>query len=488
VLLGQPGLVVWLLFCMTVPLAMIGALRFLRRLTSGDWTPVWGASAYGLLPVLSGAVSQGRLGTVAGAVVLPWVATAALGLGDADPDRRSRAAWRTGLGAAVLVAFVPPALLLLLALLPFAPALGAGRAGAGRLGAVAAVPVLFCAPWWPAVASAPAALLVEAGRAAAVPVHPGTWQLLGGTSGGPGAAPAWLALGIPFAALVALLRADTRTVVARAWLVAAVAAVLLAVLARVEVSLPGITRDFRPWSGFAVLVVFGALLTAVVLAADSVGRVVGTASFGWRQPIAVLAVVGALLAPVGGVAWWLVNGTDRPLHRSTTARVPAYMSDLAAARHDSAALVLRGGPGVRHRPAVEYRVARAARLSLGDDGVLAVAEPRPALTAAVTDLLGGGAPGPAQRLARQGIAYVFVDAPVSPAVAGALDATDGFEAASAPRPRTRAWRVVPDQSLADVDSTGDRLHPYLIAIQLLTLAGGLVLALPSRPDRRGAQA
>jgi GT2 family glycosyltransferase len=483
VLLGQPGLVVWLLFCMTVPLALVGALRFFRRVTTGGWAPVWGAGAYALLPVLSGAVSQGRLGTVAGAVVLPWAATAALGLADADPDRRSRAAWRTGLLVALLVAFVPPALLLVLALLPLAPLVGAPGAGRARLAGVAAIPVLFCAPWWPAVASAPGSLLVEAGRAAAVPVDPGTWQLFGGGSGGPGAAPAWLTLGIPFAALVALVRTDTRTRVARAWVVAAVAAVLLAVLSRVDVSLPGVPADFRPWPGFAVLVLLGALLTATVLAADGVGRVVGAASFGWRQPLAVLAFLGALLAPLGGTAWWLAHGTERPLQRSTTAQVPAYMSDLAAARHDSAALVLRGGPGLERHPTVEYRVAREPRLSLGDDGVLAVTTPRASLTGAVSTLLGGSGSAPASALARQGIAYVFVDAPVSATVAGALDATDGFEAASAPRPRTRAWRVVPTPSLDEVDSTGARAHPVLLLVQLLTVAGGIVLALPSRPER-----
>jgi hypothetical protein len=344
--------------------------------------------------------------------------------------------------------------------------------------------VLFCAPWWPAVTSAPGSLLVEAGRAARVPVHPGIWQLLGGSSGGPGSAPLWLTMGIPFAALVALIRTDTRTRVARTWIVAVAAAVLLVVLARVDVSLPGVSQDFRPWAGFAVLVLFGALLTAVVLAGDGVGRVVGAASFGWRQPLAVLAFLGALLAPLGGTVWWLAHGIDRPLHRSVTAQVPAYMSELAAARHDSSALVLRGGPGLERRPTVEYRVAREARLALGDDGVLAVTKPRSALTGAVSALLAGSGSGQAAALARQGIAYVFVDAPVSPAVAGALDATDGFEAASAPRPRTRAWRVVPTASLADVDSSGSRAHPVLLAIQLLTLAGGIVLALPSRPERR----
>jgi hypothetical protein len=487
VLLGQAGVVVWLLFCLTVPLAMVGALRFLRRLTGSAGASVWGAAAYALLPVLTGAVGQGRLGTVVGAVLLPWVATAALGLADPDPDRRWRAAWRTALLAAVLVAFVPPAWLVLVALLPLARWLGAPRAGAARLLVVGLTPVLFVAPWWPVVVAAPGSLLVEAGRAASVPVRPDVWHLLGASSGGPGSAPWWLAVGLPLAALVALLRTDTRTRVARAWLVALAAGVLLAVLARIEVSLPGVPGDFRPWPGFALVLVLAALVTAIALAADGIAGVVGTVSFGWRQPLAALAFVGALLAPVGGTVWWLAEGTGGPLHRSASTQVPAYMSDLAAARHDSAALLVDGGPGTG-RPVVEYRVVRQARLLLGDDGVLAVTPPRSALTGAVSDVLAGGAVqpvqsgAPADAVARHGIAYVFADAPVSPAVAGAFDAADGFEAASAPRPRTRAWRVVPQPSLSAVDASGSPLHPWLLAVQMLTLLGGIVLALPSRPE------
>ena len=95
--LGHAGLVVDLLFVLAVPLAFVGGLRFLRRVTAGPWAPLWGAAAYALLPVVTGSVAQGRIGTVAGAAILPWVATAALGLGATGADagmRRWRAAWR----------------------------------------------------------------------------------------------------------------------------------------------------------------------------------------------------------------------------------------------------------------------------------------------------------------------------------------------------------------------------------------------------------
>ena len=82
-LLGHPGWLVSVLFLLSVPLTALSALRFFHRLVPGRVAPLWGAVAYGLLPVMTGAVAQGRLGTVAGALVLPWVATSALGdLGD----------------------------------------------------------------------------------------------------------------------------------------------------------------------------------------------------------------------------------------------------------------------------------------------------------------------------------------------------------------------------------------------------------------------
>ncbi len=78
-LLGHPGWLVSAIFLLSVPLTALSALRFFRRLVPGRVAPLWGAVVYGLLPVMTGAVAQGRLGTVAGAIVLPWVATSALG-------------------------------------------------------------------------------------------------------------------------------------------------------------------------------------------------------------------------------------------------------------------------------------------------------------------------------------------------------------------------------------------------------------------------
>ncbi|MDQ6641500.1 MAG: glycosyltransferase family 2 protein, partial [Actinomycetota bacterium] len=110
--LGHAGWVVSVLFLLGAPLTALSALRFFRRVVPGRVAPFWGAVAYALLPVCSGAVGQGRLGTVAGALILPWVATSALGMRLSNADLRWRAVWRTTLGLALLTAFVPSAWLL----------------------------------------------------------------------------------------------------------------------------------------------------------------------------------------------------------------------------------------------------------------------------------------------------------------------------------------------------------------------------------------
>ena len=75
---------------------------------------LWGTTTYALVPVVAGAWGDGRLGVVVAAVLLPWLAHAALGFADPVADRRWRAAWRCGLLLAVVTAFTPVAWLLAL--------------------------------------------------------------------------------------------------------------------------------------------------------------------------------------------------------------------------------------------------------------------------------------------------------------------------------------------------------------------------------------
>jgi GT2 family glycosyltransferase len=483
ILLGHGGLVVDLLFVLAVPLSFIGALRFARRLTAGTWAPLWGAASYGLLPVVSGSVAQGRIGTVAGAAVLPWLATAALGLAATGEDaavRRWRAAWRTALAAGVLVAFVPPAGPVILLLVLFAAAAGAARGRGRELAIVVAVPLLLVLPWALATLSAPGAWLVEAGRAGAIATDPGLLDVVLGRTGGPGEAPVWLTAGLALAGLAAFIRADTRRRVLQVWVVVLAAAIVLAAEARVPVSLPGVPVEFRPWPGFLLLLVQAGFVVAAVIAADGAVKIASEASFGWRQPVAAVACVAALAAPALGAVWWVLHGDDGPIARVEPRDVPTYMQELASGKDTNGVLVVTGGL----QEGIEYRLLRSGVHRLGDDGVLALTEPSRPFAELVGRLLSSARPDDAALLASYGVRYVYAPAPVAGAVSGGLDSANGFGGASAPARGSRAWVVQGHTSLSSLDDGRATLRPLWVLVDLFALATCLVLAAPERKRQR----
>ena len=130
--------------------------RFLTPAGMPRWLVAGAAATYALVPGVSGAWGGGRLGLVAAATLLPWLAHAALGFGEPERERRWRAAWRTGLLLALTTACAPAVfpffvLLTLLVLglgVAFSRSLVADRSVSGPpLVALAVVPLLLL-PWW----------------------------------------------------------------------------------------------------------------------------------------------------------------------------------------------------------------------------------------------------------------------------------------------------------------------------------------------------
>jgi len=493
---NHPELVVDLIFLLAVPASFLGGLGFLRKVTDGVWAPIWGAATFALLPVLSGAVGQGRIGTVVGAAVLPWLARAALGLG-AQPDpgqaaadsyaeaqaaadvRRWRAAWRTGVLAGLLVSFVPPAWLVLVLLALFAVVGGFAEGRRRELLIVTVAPLLLVLPWAIGTLRAPGAWLVEGSRAAALPADPELFDLVLGRTGGVIEAPGWIAIGLPIAAVAAFLRADTRARVLQVWVVILAAAAVLAATSRVPVSLPGVPVEFRPWPGFLLILIQAGFVVAAVIAADGAVKLVSDASFTWRQPVAAITFVLALAAPVLGTGWWLSHGGDGPMQRSDTTELPTYMRELADGSRTSAVLRITGG--LEH--GLEYQVLRSGVPRLGDDGLLALTDPSQRFRALVERLLSSAETGDAALLASYGIKYVYAPAPVADVVGGGFDAANGFGSASAPV-HARAWVVQQKPTTTSLSQTKAVLRPVWVGTCLVGWLVCLVLAAPERKRRR----
>ncbi|MBD8868731.1 glycosyltransferase family 2 protein [Nocardioides donggukensis] len=488
-LLGSASAVVSVLFVAAVPLAAWGAWRFgLVVAELGSGLPAsrvlvgWAALTYAAVPVASGAWGQGRFGVVASAAVLPWLAHAALGLLEPSADRRWRAGWRCSLLLALVTAFTPAAW-------PFAAVVVAGVLGTGLVRArsafgsrsvwgpllvVVAVPPLLLLPGTVGVLGhGLGALFLEAGRLVDTP---GPTDLVAGRFGSP-SAPAWAGLLLLAPALGALLRRRARVAAAACWLVVAVAAVLAAVLSRVSVPVPAGT--VQPGLGFLLVLSQGALVVAALVAGQGLWARFAHADFGWRQPVAGLLAAAGLLVPVVGLGWWLAGDADE-LGPPTASAVPAYMTQAAELGPEHGVLILRGDV----ETGLTWTVRRDDGVTIGEDEILALTDPDPALDADVGALVSRPTLDVVERMSGHGLDYVVMPAPADGRVAATLDAASGMVQASAGDRSTRAWQFEQDAAPAAVAGTGPWWHPWLLAIQVAALIVTAVLCGPTRREGR----
>ncbi len=485
-LIGGPGSVVSALMLLSVPFALWGAWRLLKvvgHLVDAQgvprWLLVWGSVTYALVPATSGAWGEGRFGTVAVTALLPWLAHAALGFADPEPDRRWRAAWRTALLIALATAFVPE--VWLFAVLAAVIVVAAGFAIAPRLlrdrsawgppaAALGIVPVLL-APWLlPLITTGSAAgLLLEAGRLPVASVD--RLDLLTGRMGDLGA-PWWLGAVVGLLAVLALAPRATRVPVLVCWVVALAAALVAAALGFVTLRLPATTTS--PSLGFLVVVLQGLAVVATVLGAEAWLRRLQEHHPAWQRALAAGLAVVAAVVPLGGLVWWL---TDSPhdLERDREAVVPAYMEQSSRTGDEHGVLVVRGSVD----EGLTYRVRRGDGVTLGEDEILALADEDTAFSGEVTELVSRPTPDSVSALAAAGVEYVVMPSPVDGRVAAGLDATAGLVQASAEDRQTRAWRVDRPLDADALDGPGSVLRVVLLVVQGLAIVVVAVLAGPT---------
>ncbi|NYE37462.1 GT2 family glycosyltransferase [Nocardioides cavernae] len=491
VLLGHTGAVVSGLMLLAVPVAAWGAWRLLKvvgRLVDPlglpRWLVVWGALAYALVPVTSGAWAEGRFGTVAVAALLPWAAHAALGFVDPDRDRRWRAAWRTALLLALSAAFVPG--VWLFAVLATAVVLGSAAVIAPRLlrerdswgppvVAVVATPVLL-APWLvPLLTTGSASgLLLEAGRLTVDQVTFG--GLLTGRLNDLGA-PWWLGVVLGLLAVVALVPRRTRVPVVICWLVALAAAVVSGVLSHVTLDLPAVST--RPSLGLFVVILQGTSIVAVVLGADAYLRRLADHHPWWQRGLATALALVAAAVPVGGLGWWLTT-PDNAMTQEAEQTVPVYMQQSSLTGQEHGVLVLDGSVD----DGITYRIRRDDGTTVGEDEILTLADEDADLTSEVRALVSTPTPAVVAALGARGVEYVVLSSPADGRVSALLDATAGLEQASAEDRTTRAWRVDRPLDPAAVDGDGSWWRTALLVLQGIVIVLVLVLAAPTVRQRR----
>ncbi len=490
-LLGKTWLAVTLILGLAVPLAGLSAYLVLGRLRVGRVQQVLAATAYAVLPAVTGAVGSGRLGTVVAAVLLPLAGLlAASAVGLTDRSGSVRRAWVAGLLLAVVVAFVPVTWLLaalagVLGTLLLAPASVAAWL---RLGAVLVVPPVVLFPWTVRAVRAPATGLLEAGAPTAglgdraLPA----WHLAVANPGGPGVPPAWFTLGLLLAGLAALLSSRRRRAILAAWLVVLTGLSSGLVLAHQSVTPDSLGAPVAVWPGVSSLLVGGGLLGAAAVAGADLQARLRAYGFGWRQPLALLLVGLVAAAPMLLAAGFIFGGVKGPLHRSDADVVPAYVSAAGSTAGKPRAVIVR-----RDAPELAtYTVVQGAGRVLGDAEVEPPLDRTRSLQTALALLLAGQADNATVAQVRSfGVGYLVL---LDPDVAQqqTLDGIGALQRVSS-TDGTTVWRITPPTSRVRLTRTAradipvpadpDRRTTSVDAVIPGTPGGSVVLAESADP-------
>ncbi|RCG27926.1 glycosyltransferase family 2 protein [Sphaerisporangium album] len=411
---GKTWLAVSVLLLGCVPLAGVSAYVATRSMISFPLARVWLAASYALLPVATGAVAGGRLGTAVVFVLLPAYAALASRVLTAERRVARRAAWALGLLLAVGTAFAPLVYVLVALLAGLAAvSFGGVRRGVGlSLGIAMAVPIFLLFPWLAQIATHPGRILLEAGLhrpGLADPRLPADALLLL-SPGGPGVPPVWATGGLIAAALAALLFRRHKMVVIVGWGVALFGVLVAIVVARVPV------EGAAPWPGVPLAFAATGLIAAAALTGHHVMEY-GRAG-GLRRVAAALVVVMASATPLLVAGLWVKDGVTGPLKRG----VPAVVGDFAAASTapgDAAetTIVLRSEPGGR----IAFTALRGRSPLLGETDLPVSERTRARLADIVAGVVSGRGGDDALTLASYGVRFVAVPAPVDEAVRRALD-------------------------------------------------------------------
>ena len=455
---GKPWLATDVLLLGCVPLAGMTAFLATRRLTSVLAARIWIAVSYALLPVATGAVAVGRIGTVVAFVLLPLIGLMVGRVLAGTPRAARRAAWAAGLLTAIAAAFVPLAwpVAVIAAVAAAAAWSWLGLRTVINAAIVAVLPAVILIPWTLHLVTSRSAFFGEAGLAPpglAARLRPGSLLLL--SPGGPGLPPTWVTAGLVLPAFGALLARRRTALVYAGWGVALCGLVMALVVSRARITPPQGATAVGAWPGLAIAIAAAGLLLAATPLIETVGRALrrtGEPGAGrsprrlgpdWRFLAAVAGLAAAVSTPALAAGYWLADGLGGPVAAARPPILPAFVAASSAGPDRTRTLVLRQDAGGADGGTLSYAVLRAADPVPGEPELAETASSMHALEGVVASLTaaGGGDAGDTGRaLSGFDIGYVLLPAPIDQALARQLNAAAGLQ------PLTRApsydlWQV-----------------------------------------------
>ncbi|WP_169986273.1 glycosyltransferase family 2 protein [Microbispora sp. H10836] len=464
VALGKVWLAVGVVLLGCVPLAGISAYAATKRMIPYTPARVWLAVTYALLPVATGAVAGGRLGTAIVIVLLPVYAALATRVIAGS----RRAAWGFGLLLTVGTAFVP-LVYVLVAILGGLAAVSFGgiRRGVRRSLVIGlGTPVVLLFPWLVQVAREPGRILLESGLhdERLTGLRLGAESLLMLSPGGPGVPPVWATAGLGAVALAALLLRRHQMIVAIGWGVMLFGLLVAIVVSRI---------DDTAWPGVPLAFAATGLLVAAGHQAHRIAEF--RAAGGLRRLGAMLIVVVAFATPLAAAALWVTRGADGPLRGDLSDPVPVLAALQSAPGEGT--LLLRS-----RDERVGYTLLRGRGPLIGESDLEPPREESARLATAVAGLASGRGSTYVQTLASFGVRFVTVPGSVDPALRRALDSQPALIRVSLSE-TGGLWRVAGQVTVPPPPATAGALHRGWLWAQGALLVLVLVLASPGARTR-----
>ncbi|UOE18220.1 glycosyltransferase family 2 protein [Thermobifida halotolerans] len=454
--LGKPWLAVTVVLVGSVPLAGFTAYLLARRVLHYRPAQLWMAASYALLPVATGAISQGRIGTALVHALFPVLGLLATSVLTLNPRRSRRAAWALGLVLALLMAFVP--LVWVLALLSgvlIAVAFGhVGRRLHVSLAVSLVTPLVLLLPWTLELFLHPSLWLLEAGinRSDTVDARLPAEALLLLSPGGPGTPPIWVTAGFVAAALCALLLRRNRMLVAVGWCVALIGVLIAIAVSRLPLNLAS-GEDATAWPGVALAFASTAMLLSAATAAQSFSDLW---RLGWhRRLFAATVALLALTTPVTAAGLWMWHGVQGPLTGDAPPSLPPFLESVSADGTQPRTLVV----SPRDDGTVSYAVLRGRPPRLGEPQITPDPDVDARLGEVVAAMVAGRGGDEADALADFGIRYLLVPAPevgdtVDRTLVDTVDALPGLERLQLTE-EFALWRLLEETGRLRIASSGE---------------------------------
>lgn len=456
VLLGKAPWAISVVLLLAVPIAGWSAYIASRDMVPSKITRAWMGAAYALLPAMTGAVATGRIGTTMASIALPFAIRSLWRL------TTPRGSLRRAAGTALLISIVlatTPAMWVVLVVATVLLTLGrVTRQVALRLALALAVPLAVLMPWTWYLFTHPVLFLLEPGVQRASLVDPGLAPLdvLALHPGGPGMTPLWVTGGIVLGGVLALLRRDTLPLVGAWWTIGGLAVLVGIAQSLVRVTPPGYSEQISPWPGPATLVWGLALIAASGVAVRGLRERFVRSNFTIWQPIAAIAVVGAVAAPIMS-AILFVPAQDMVVTRAPVSPLPAFVGAEAASPQAPRSLVIASS----RAGAVTYSLVNGTGEILGDAETLPPADVWTDVDQYVAWMVSGRGGPEVPAIAGYGVRYVILDRGTTPDLIQTLDSEPGLRRLSSADGAV-LWRVAGVTSRARV-VTGSEESPLGLA-------------------------